>query len=751
LQKRSSILIIIALVIFTGLAAISASQLEFDYDFEHFFPQNDPDLEYFLEYRETFENDNDYVLISIGNKQGIFNPTFLQKANRFTNDLSQLNHVVEVISPTTLKTPIISSFGAIEVPLLHINDPLKLVVDSVQISKSKEYTKTLFSSDLTSICIVVNNAQIITKKASDELLVDIENLMDKYQFSELHYAGKVRGQKTYLTKMKFELMLFLSISVLLIITFLFISFRSIYGVIIPLITVLIAIIGVLGIMQITGKSLDVMSTLLPTILFVVGMSDAVHILNRYIEELRSGKEKMAAIKTTFKEVGLATFFTSITTAVGFITLIMVPIMPMQDFGIYSAIGVILAFIVAILFLPATLSLLRKPKIAAKNGKKLFWNKILSKSFVFVLKNQGKIVVGYLVVMIISVIGIFQLQVDYKLLEDLAEDEPLQQDFRFFENNYSGIRPFEMAIYTIDSNSIFDYNVMLQMDKVENYLYNDYEAGFILSPVSILKSINKATHGGSSAYYKIPETAKKYNSLLKKIKRLGIKNKLKSFITSTEAVCRFTGKLDDVGSKKIKERNIAFEQFFQSEINNKLIGYKMTGTALLVDKNNESLATNMILGLAIAFLLIALLIGIIFKSLKMAFLSIIPNVAPLALIGGLMGFLGTNINMSTSIIFTIAFGIAVDDTIHFLSKFKIESNKGKSLLYSLKRTYLSTGKAIVLTTLILCGGFVSLIFSDFKSTFLIGSYVGLILFAAVITDLLLLPVLLINIRLKKKSS
>ncbi|MBL4670189.1 MAG: MMPL family transporter [Flavobacteriales bacterium] len=748
MQKRTSILIIIGLVIFTALATISSSKLEFDYDFEHFFPQNDPDLDYFLAYRDTFENDNDYVLISIGNNSSIFNNDFLQKANQFTSDLSKLNHVEEVISPTNIKTPIINSFGFIEVPLLHINNPLKLKNDSIRISKSREFTQTLFSSDFKSICIVVKNSQIISKEASDELLSDIESLIKKYNFPEIHYAGKIRGQKTYLTKMKFELILFLSISICLIITFLFISFRSIYGIIVPLITVFIAIIGTLGIMHVTGKSLDVMSTLLPTILFVVGMSDAVHILNRYIEELRSGQEKIAAIKTTFKEVGLATFFTSLTTSVGFITLMMVPIKPMQDFGLYSAVGVILAFVIAILFLPATLSLLPKPKIATANPKELFWNKILSKSFIYVLRNQKNIFIGYCIILIISIIGIFQLNIDYKLLEDLSEDNPLQQDFRFFENNYSGIRPFEMAIYTNDSSSIFNYKVMREMEKVENYLYNEYEAGFILSPVGIIKSVNKAVHSGSSNYYTIPVKEKKYNSLLKKINRTSIKNKLNNFVTRNSSTCRFTGKMDDIGSKKVKERNIAFEQFFQTEIDNNLIGYKMTGTALLVDKNNEFLATNMIMGLSIAFLLIALLIGIIFKSIRMAILSIIPNVVPLAFIGGLMGFLGTTINMSTSIIFTIAFGIAVDDTIHFLSKYKIEQRKGKSLIYSLKRTYLSTGKAIVLTTLILCGGFISLIFSDFKSTFLIGSYVGLILFVAVITDLLLLPVLLLNLKRKK---
>ena len=153
MKKRSSILIIIALVIFTGLAGISASLLEFDYDFENFFPQNDPDLDYFLEYRETFENDNDYVLISVGNKKGIFNTNFLDKANRFAEELATLSHAKEVISPTNIKTPIISSFGAIEVPLLHINDPIKLKTDSLRILKSNDEVNTIDAVASTAIVV----------------------------------------------------------------------------------------------------------------------------------------------------------------------------------------------------------------------------------------------------------------------------------------------------------------------------------------------------------------------------------------------------------------------------------------------------------------------------------------------------------------------------------------------------------------------------------------------------------------------
>lgn len=749
MSKKLSIFILIAIVFTTGIAGFLASKLTFDYDFEHFFPQNDPDLEYFLEYRDTYENDNDYILISIGRNGSIFNYNFLQKATDFSNELKNLTHVESIISPTQIKQPIFNALGFIEIPLLHVNDSTKYANDKIRILKSKEYIGTLFSKDLSSICIVVHNSQIITKKASDELLENIETLIDKYDFDEVHYAGKIRGQKEYLTKMQKELIVFLSISIFLIVIFLSISFRSVFGIIVPIATVMIAIICALGVMQVFGKSLDVMSTLLPTILFVVGMSDAVHILNKYIEELRNGLPKIEAIKITFKEIGWATLLTSITTAIGFATLMMVSIKPIQEFGLYTAIGVLIAFVIAIFFLPALLSLIKRPKVAQKPHHQSFWRGILSRAFLMTLKHPKRIITSYVIIIVVAGFGLSKLTIDYHLLEDLSEKNPLQQDFRFFENEYEGIRPFEMSMTVKNKKStIFNYEVMKEMDKTQTYLQEEYGAGFIFSPISIVKLINKAIHGGNSKYYRFPENEATFNKVIRKLQHPSLKKNLSKIVNKDNTACRFTGKMDDVGSKKATELNKAFKLYFANSINTNIIDYKMTGTALLVDKNNEFLAVNMITGLSIAFLLIALIIGFLFKSIRMALISLVPNFIPLIIIGGLMGFIGHSINMSTSIIFTIAFGIAVDDTIHFLSKFKIEQNKELSFLYALKRTYLSTGKAIVLTTLILCGGFLSLIFSDFKSTFLIGVYVSITLFVAVITDLVLLPVLLV---LTKKES
>ena len=743
MSKKVAVSIIIIITVITGISGYYASKLQFDYDFENFFPKEDEDLSFFLKYRDLFKNDNDYTLIAIGREDGIFDEAFLTKAAAFTKDLEQLPNVVSVISPTTIKQPVFTTFGMMEIPLLHPDKPEKYSNDSLRISKSKEYINTFFSADFKTISIVVNNVDIINKKESDELMTAMDELIKKYHFEIIHYAGKTRGQKAYLTIMNREVKLFLTASVLLVIIFLIISFRSVYGTLVPIITVFIAIIWTLGLMYFMGKKLDLMTMLLPTILFVVGMSDAVHILNRYIEELRKNVSKTAAIKITFKEVGLATLLTSLTTAVGFFTLMVVTVVPVKEFGIYSGIGVILAFLIAITLLPAILTLTNPPQIVHNKKMDTTWRKLLAKLFLLSIKHPKYTLTSYLFIILMAAIGAWQLKVDFHLLEDLNENHPLQQDFRFFEEHYSGVRPFELAIMLNESQDVFDYATIKELEKIENYLYSDYGVSFLVSPVAVVKMVNKAKNNGNSNAYIVPKSEKEYQKIVSTLNHPSVQQRMKNIVSDNGKIIRFSGKMHDVGSNISRELNDNFNAFFQANINTEWMTYQLTGTALLVDKNNSTMAINMMVGLTIAFLLIASIMGFLFKSIKMALISLVPNAVPLIIIAGIMGVTGTSINMSTSIIFTIAFGIAVDDTIHFLSKYKIQLQQGRSNLYALKRTFLSTGKAIVLTSLILCSGFLSLILSDFKSTYLIGVYVTLTLLLAVITDLLLLTILLIK--------
>lgn len=207
-------------------------------------------------------------------------------------------------------------------------------------------------------------------------------------------------------------------------------------------------------------------------------------------------------------------------------------------------------------------------------------------------------------------------------------------------------------------------------------------------------------------------------------------------------CRLTGKIGDKGGIAIANANKELYEFIEQNVNEDILKLKLTGTALLIDKNNASLATNLMFGLVFAFAIIAVIVGVMFKSVKTAILSLIPNILPLLFITIVMFLAGFDLKISTSLIFTLAFGIAVDDTIHLLAKYKLERKKGVGHLYALKRSYLSSGKAIIVTTLILVGGFLTLIFSSFMSTFYMGLLVSITLFSALIFDLLILPIIML---------
>lgn len=752
MYKKFSRIVIFAIAGITCLFIFFATQIKFEYDFESFFSTKDDDLAFYQEFRDQFENDNDFLLIGIHNKEGVFNPSFMKKLIALTDSLKALPDVEDVQSPTTIKNPVISMMGGFSmVPYIHTKDLSRLQKDSSYIYQFDELIGSFFSEDGEHVAIFVRTTNMIEREASAALLANIEKQVDQHAFDEVHIAGKIKAEQYYIDRMQIELAIFVSSSVILIILFLWISFRSAWGVILPMTVVLLAVIWCLGAMGLSGKPIDLMTVLMPTIMFVVGMSDVVHIISRYLEELRNGKNKIKAIKIAFKEVGLATLLTSFTTAIGFLTLTTSGIRPIQDFGIFTAIGVFLAFILAFTLLPAALVNLKKPKIASKTNNKLFWYKNLLPLFGFVLRKRHYIAVGAIVVLGLSLYGINQIKVDVRLIDEVQDGDPLKEDFLYFENHFTGVRPFEMAVTIKDSSkNMFSPEVLAEIDKVESYLKSTYGVNRIGSPATIIKMVNRAVNGGVPEYTKLPETAQGYKQVKRFTDRFTGRDEFNTIVTKDLKLGRISGQMEDIGSAQTSQKNAALNTFIEENVDQDIIDMRITGSALLIDKNNESLSVNMMQGLGIAFGVIALIMGILYRSFKIIFISLIPNVIPLLLIGGIMGYAGVDLKISTSIIFTIAFGIAVDDTIHFMSKLKLELAKGKSMLYALKRTFISTGKAIIVTSIILIGGFLTLIMSSFNGTFYTGLLVSMTLLFAVVADLLLIPVLLVYFYRPKKK-
>jgi uncharacterized protein len=736
-------------LLLTALLAFSASQLELDYDFESFFPKNDKELQDYFNYREAFENDNDFMLLGIETPGRLFDYAFLNSIDSLCDSLRRLPNIQWVQSITTYTLPIIGPMSLSQIPLVHSGDSLLYVQDSVRLFREPGIIGNLVSTDGKSICIILKHTDMMDKEPGQVMLNGVDRLLTQFGFADAHKAGKILAQETYILKMRNELILFTVSSFLLVVVFLFFTFRTWAGVWLPVLIILLIVIWVLGFMQLVGAKINLVSTIMPTIMFIVGMSDVVHILSKYIDELRTGLGRFEALKKSIREVGMSTFYTSLTTAVGFLSLLTVSIAPIREFGLFTSAGVLFAFVITYGLLPALLILLPKSAFKSHSTDKSLWQDFLHRSFYGLIHHRVKVLVAFSLISTLLCAGILLLKVNITLLDDIDDEDPLKQSFMFFEKQFSGVRPFEMKITVVDPKAtLLSFEVLQEIQKVDSYLKSEYGVKSGMSVLDFVKGLNRASNGGSVEAFTLPEDSTAYDELQGKISFLTKMPMIKTFADSTRRLGRFGGRTQDLGSQSSRMKNEAFKQFVKENTDTTLVQFQITGTAYLLDKNNDSLVSNMMKGLGIGCLLITIISLLIYRNIVVALIALLVNIVPLGIIAGIMGFASIPLQVGTSIIFTIAFGIAVDDTIHFLGRMKVELDKGKSPIYAIKRTFISTGKALIITSLILMAGFLTLIFSDFNGTFYMGLLVSLTLFFALLADLILLPLLLIQV-LKRK--
>ena len=717
--------------------------ITFSYEFEDFLPQNDDNAQIFKDFKERFASDNDFLLLALEKKSGIFDSTFLKKVEKIESDIAKLDDVTAVRSILSMSEFRFMPGGlVVEIPYVHL-DSMRLEKDSVRIYSHEELVNQFVSENGRSLCLFIKHTDFLSKERSDILSDKLYALLDKAELDDYHLIGRVVGQRYYVEKMMSEMMLFISISVILVILFLWIAFRSIWGILLPQVVLYLSAIWVIGSMGLFNEPINILLVLLPSILFVVGMSDVIHLVSKYIDNLRDGMPKNDAVINAVKEIGLATLLTSLTTAIGFISLIVIPVKPIQSFAIYVSLAVVITFIITILTLPA-LFILSKAPVVAEKYKNPIWHRVLAKTFKWTLRNRKTIPLAFLVVFGISVYGITKLESNNFLMDELKDDNPVKMSFNYMDDNYGGIRPFELMIElkNPEQNQFWDKEVLKDFERVQDYLEDEYGVQRLTSLITILKTANRSFKSGLHSNYKLPENKGDIARFKKQLERLENGQILRLVVDSTQQFARITGTIPDWGNKKVTAKNQELEHFLKNELKSPYFDVKLTGTAHLLDLNLKTLSNNMMQGLILASAIIAVLMALLYRSFTMTIISLIPNIIPLVVVAGLMGYMGINLKISTAITFTIAFGIAVDDTIHFLSKLKLELSKGKSLLRALRTTYITTGKAIILTSLVLLAGFFMLILSDFEGTFAMGALVSLSLFIALLADLMLLPLLLI---------
>lgn len=713
---------------------------DFGYKLDHFFSADNSDFKYYTDYKKQFGNENNFIMLSFEHEKTVYDSLFLNEIQLITDQLVALPELTRVLSPThtdrKIQLPII---GIKSIPLLHLDDRIALQDDQKRIQENQSLYSNLFSTDGKSLLLYLIVSDTINKTDKTRLLTSIKAICESDKLTTIqhvYYAGQINTQGYYTQTLRRELVVFSGIALGLLILFLYLTYRRFKLVFFTVLTLIIAVIFSLTIIIVVLGELDFLMTLLPTILFVIGISVLIHLIEDYENHAEEIENGLTLFKKAQRLTFNTTFLSALTTAIGFFSLYFLPIQPVQNFGLYTGIGILITWLTSVLLFPSLMRIFPSKISSRKTGN---WSKSLSTALGIIRAKKG--VIGYtsLILFGLSLMGMTKLQVNSYFLDDLNPSSDLKKDLIHFENNYGGIRPFELGI-TANEGQLLDPNHILQLSEIQDYLDNTYHVSMSLSIITILKEMNATIHGGNSAYHVIPKDKAELAKLLTVAEQFKLVEKSGFLISSDLKDTRITGKIFDAGAIKIQRKNEDFKAFtekFDSQLT-----FQVTGSAHLMDMANQNVTTHLLKGLIFSLLLVTVVIGIALRSARIAFLSILPNLFPLLVIAGLMGWLGIDLKIGTALIFTVLYGIAVDDTIHFLMRYKIEQKIDP--IFALKNTYLHVGKKIVITSFIISAGFLSFTLSEFSSTFYAGLLITIGLVIALLTDLIQLPLLLQSI-------
>jgi len=525
----------------------------------------------------------------------------------------------------------------------------------------------------------------------------------------------------------------------------FFFFRSYRATFITLLVVTIGVTWAFGFIGLFGYEITVLTALIPPLIIVIGVPNAVFLINKYQQEIKLHGQQAKALQRVISKIGNATLMTNITTASGFATFVFVKSQLLREFGILASINILSIFVLALLIIPILYSFMEPPKKKHLNHLERKWmENVVNWMEKMVREQRITIYITTVIVIILGIIGLYQIRVSGSLIEDMPKTKAFYKDIKFFENEFGGIMPLEILIDTKKEKGVMKLSTLKRMDKINEVIESFPELSRPVSVVNLVKYSKQAYYKGNPKYYQLP-TAQEQSYIFEYTKNSdGNSNMLNNFVDPTGQYARITTFMKDVGTDKMNDIQERLEQVVKKEFPKERFNVSFTGKALVFLKGTNYLIGNLVFSLSLAIFLISLFMAWMFRSFKMILISIIPNMLPLLITAGLMGFFGIPIKPSTILVFSIAFGISVDDTIHFLAKYRQEliANKWK-IRKSVYAALRETGVSMFYTSIVLFFGFLVFTVSSFGGTIALGGLVSITLLFAMVSNLLLLPSLLLT--------
>jgi hypothetical protein len=755
---KNRIVILGVIVLITLFLALQWKNIQFSFTEANLLPDDHIVNKEYNAFLDKFGEEGNLIVVGVKD-DAFFTPKAFAAWNKLTSEIKAQKEVELIISISDLKK--LQKNDSLQTfELVPFVDQAKTVNQKYLDTIKKDlfqnmpfYEGLLFNKKNGTIrsAIYLDKKIVNTAHRKDYIVNDFIPKIEAFEKEtgiDLRVSGMPYIRTLNAMSIKSEINLFIGVSLLLTSLIFFFFFRSFRATLIAIVIVIIGVMWTFGLLGLFHYQITVLTALVPTLVIVIGIPNCIFLTNKYQQEYIAHGNKARALQRVITKVGTATLMTNLTTAAGFATFIITNSELLKEFGIISSLSIVALFFLCLIIIPIYYSYQPVPeekhlKHLSRNYTKVFmaW---IEKTVKY---NRRYVYVVAVFLFLISSIGAFKIKTSGSLIEDMPQNTGFYKDILFFEKEFDGVMPLEITIDTKRKKGVMKLSTLRKMDELQETIEKIPELSKPISILNLVKYSKQAYYNGNPDYYELP-TSQEQSFILsyaKNATKNTQNNIMKSYVDSTGQVARITTFMRDIGTgnmAKIEQKLLEkTNKIFPSD----RYTVVMTGKALVFAKGTKYLLDNLISSLLFAVFLISLLMVFMFRSFKMVIISLIPNLLPLMITAGLMGYFGLPLKPSTILVFSIAFGLSVDDTIHFLAQYRQELTRNNwKIKKSVFATLKEAGISMFYTSVVLFSGFSVFLLSDFGGTVALGGLIAITLAFGMLSNLMLLPCLVLTL-------
>jgi uncharacterized protein len=756
IKYRVFLILVIAFV--TIIMGYFAAKVQMSYDFARTVPPKDPDMVLLQDFRKQFGEDGNIIAVGLKDSS-IYSLKNFNAFREFSRAVRQISGVNEVMSLPVLKMILKDTANArfyfANIFPEKLDDPEEFDSLLHLALGQRIYIGQLVNEKNGATAMLVSiQKDVMNSSRREEVAEALVNAGDEFQKKtniKLHYAGLPFIRTVVANSVRKEMQIFLYASAFITGLIMFFFFRSFRAVLFSMIIIAIVVVWTLGTLALFGFKITLLSGLIPPVIVTIGITNAIYLINKYHLEFSKTHNKVQAITSVVRKMGLATFLTNLTVAIGFLTLLSTDILILREFGIVAGINIMVLFFVSLVMIPSIFSWLPTP--TARHLRHLNFRRMgdfLRGIEMIVTRHRIIVYLSSIALAAISIYGMMQLRSVSYMVDDVPEDSDIKKDLKFFESNFSGVMPLEIVVEFTGKKRrpILDVNNLKKIETFEYFLDSLPDVSKPVSLLSFVKASKQAFYNNNPARYSIPSRSEAAFILRYMKGQSDNSGLLNSFVDSTFSKMRIKCQIADIGSVRLDSLvNYSIEPrmkaiFASTERDS--IKTTITGSTKIFIKGNKFLIDNLQESLLLAFILITLSMAALFANVRMIVISLVPNLLALMITAGLMGYFDIPLKASTALIFSITFGISVDNSIRFLAKYRQEIlSNNFNIPLAVSDSIMETGKSIIYTSVVLFAGFIIFAFSDFGGTIALGVLTSTTLVISMFTNLILLPALILT--------